>query len=229
MPTRKGGSYDVVLAIVGMSEQSRVPVTCPICDEETVHEVLKSGGNSTVRCTDCDHTHKVEISEPNTVEVDVVVSQDGESWPGQIETDPDESVEVGNEFIVETTEAIQQVRVTAIERGDRRLDEATMAGADTVWTRAVDNVGVDVTIHPDDGRRDDNRSEKLFLPGDHQFVVGEVEEFGDEEIEVVGIHVRDNSSGYNFDKADRAGQSVAAKDVKRLFGRDQKTSAWSGW
>jgi uncharacterized Zn finger protein len=212
-----------------MSEQSRVPVTCPICDEETVHEVLKPGGNSTVRCTDCDHTHKVEITEPKTVEVDVVVSQDGESWPGQIETDPDESVEVGDEFIVETTEAIQQVRVTAIERGDRRLDEATMAGADTVWTRAVDNVGVDVTIHPDDGRRDENRSEKLFLPGDHQFVVGEVEEFGDEKIEVVGIHVRDNSAGYNFDKADRAGQSVAAKDVKRLFGRDQKTSAWSGW
>ncbi|ERH13481.1 MAG: hypothetical protein J07HB67_02521, partial [halophilic archaeon J07HB67] len=47
--------------------------------------------------------------------------------------------------------------------------------------------------------------------------------------EVVGIHVRDDTDGYSFDKADIDGQSVFAKDVKRLFGRDQVTSAWSGW
>jgi uncharacterized Zn finger protein len=212
-----------------MTDTSRVPVPCPSCGEETVHEVLKPGGHATVRCTECDHTHKVEIPEPKTIDVDVIVSQDGESWSTTLEADPEESVETGDEFIAETEEAIQQVRVTAIEQGDRRIDQARMDELDTVWTRVVDNVGVDVTIHPDDGRRDENRSEKLYLPGDHQFVVGEIEEFGDEEIEVVGIHVRDTASGYNFDKADRAGQSVLAKDVKRLFGRDQKTSAWSGW
>jgi uncharacterized Zn finger protein len=212
-----------------MSDTSRVPADCPACGEETVHELLKPGGHATVRCTECDHTHKTELSEPETTDVDVIVSQDGESWPTTLEADPEETVEVGDEFIAETSEAIQQVRVTAVERGDNRVEQSSMDEADTVWTRVVDNVGVDVTIHPNDGTRDENRSEKLYLPGDYEFTVGEIEEFGDEEIEVVGIHVRDDASGYRFDKADQTGQTVFAKDVKRLFGRDQKTSAWSGW
>jgi uncharacterized Zn finger protein len=212
-----------------MSETSRVPASCPACGDETVHELLKPGGHATVRCTECDHTHKTELTEPETTEVDVIVSQEGESWPTTFETEPDETISVGDEFVVETTEAIQQVRVTAIERGENRIEEATAADADTVWTRAVDNVGVDVTVHPNDGTRTDNHSLKVYLPGDYEFTVGTEESFADERIEVVGIHVRDAATGYPFDKADVDGQSVFAKDVKRLFGRDQVTSAWSGW
>lgn len=212
-----------------MSNTSRVSATCPACGEETVHEMLKPGGQATVRCTECDHTHKTEMSEPKTTEVDVIVSQDGESWPTTVTAQPDDEYEVGDEFVAETEQAIQQVRVTAVERGDERVESASAAAADTLWTRVVDNVGVDVTIHPNDGRKDENRSEKVYLPGDHEFTVGAEETFGDEEIEVVGIHVRDASTGYPFDKADQEGQTVFAKDVKRLFGRDQVTSAWSGW
>ncbi|MFB6128411.1 MAG: HVO_0476 family zinc finger protein, partial [Halorhabdus sp.] len=44
-----------------MSESSqRVGLPCPACspDLETVHEVLSTGGQATVRCTECDHVHK---------------------------------------------------------------------------------------------------------------------------------------------------------------------------
>lgn len=212
-----------------MSETSRVPVDCPACGDETVHELLNAGGHATVRCTACDHTHKTELTEPETETVNVIVSQDGESWPTATEVEPDHEFAVGDEFVAETSEAIQQVRVTDVEIEKGRAESATAEAAVTVWTRAVDNVGVDVTIHPNDGRHRENRSEKIYVPGDKEFEVGETERFGEEEIEVVGIHVRDDTDGYSFDKADIGGQSVFAKDIKRLFGRDQITSAWSGW
>ncbi|ERH13482.1 MAG: hypothetical protein J07HB67_02522, partial [halophilic archaeon J07HB67] len=60
-----------------MSETSRVPVDCPACATETVHELLNPGGHATVRCTACDHTHKAELTEPETETVNVIVSQDG--------------------------------------------------------------------------------------------------------------------------------------------------------
>lgn len=212
-----------------MSETSRVPADCPACGSETVHELLKPGGHATVRCTECDHTHKTELTEPEATEVDVIVSQDGESWPTTTTAAPDEAFAVGDEFVAETSEAIQQVRVTSVEVADGRAETATAETAETVWTRSVDNVGVDLTIHPNDGRNRESRSEKLYVPGEYEFAVGATETFGDEEVEIVGVHVRDDADGYPFDKADSEGQSVFAKDVKRVFARDQVTSAWSGW
>ena len=128
----------------------RVALTCPSCSprEETVHEVLKPGGDVTVRCTDCSHVHKTQIESTSTVDKKVIVSQDGESFSTQLQAEPDETVEVGDEFIVDTPEAILQVRVTGLELldSDARFESAIMEDVETVWTRAVDNVGVNVKI-----------------------------------------------------------------------------------
>ncbi|MFB6081139.1 MAG: HVO_0476 family zinc finger protein [Haloferacaceae archaeon] len=208
----------------------RVPVDCPACGAETVHEVLAPGGQATVRCGDCGHTHKATIDPDPETPVDVVVSQDGESFPTAVDAPPDERVAVGEEFVVDTPEALMQVRITAIELGDdRRVEEATVADVATLWTRVVDNVGVNVTVHPTDGNRDESRSLRVYVPGDREFVVGETESLGDESFEVVGIHVRDDAAGYRFDTFDHEGDAVFAKDVKRLYGRDHTAAAWSGW
>ncbi|MFB6154451.1 MAG: HVO_0476 family zinc finger protein [Haloferacaceae archaeon] len=214
-----------------MSEPAeRVAVACPACGHETVHEVLKPGGQATVRCTECGHTHKSELPSETEVDVDVVVSQDGESYQTTLEAPPDETVATGDEFIVDTPEAIQQVRVTAVElSGDRRVEEARVEDAATVWTRVVDNVSVNVTLHPNDGRRDETRSLKVHVPGDYEFTVGETETLGDEEFEIEGIQVRDDATGYRFDKFDHDGDAVFAKDVKRIYARDETTTAWSAW
>jgi len=207
----------------------RVAAACPGCGDETVHEVLSPGGRATVRCGDCGHTHKAAVSpEPETT-VDVVVSQDGESFAAAVEAPPDEPVAVGDEFVVDGT-ALVQVRVTAVELDDdSRAEEAPAGEVATLWTRVIDNVGVNVTVHPTDGTRDDSRSLKVYVPGDREFVVGETESFGDEEVEVEAIHVRDDAVGYRFDTFDHDGDAVFAKDVKRLYARDDTTAAWSGW
>ncbi|RKD93497.1 HVO_0476 family zinc finger protein [Halopiger aswanensis] len=213
----------------------RVPTPCPSCSPEleTVHEVLtasEGGGTVTVRCSECGHVHKVQPEQESEVTLDVVVSQEGESFTANVTTPEDETVEVGDEFILETEEVLSTVRVTSVElEGHRRVEEAPVDEVATVWTREVDNVAVNVTVHPQDGRRDDSRSITVHVPGDYEFEVGAVEEFGDDEIEIDAFVVRDDATGYDRDRYEMEGDTVLAKDAKRVYAYDQTTSAWSAW
>ena len=60
-------------------------------------------------------------------------------------------------------------------------------------------------------------------------MVGERESFGDEECRVKGSQVRDDAPEDRHGKLDHDGDMVYARDVKRLYGTDQTTSAWSAW
>ncbi|WP_336035184.1 HVO_0476 family zinc finger protein [Halobacterium yunchengense] len=210
------------------------PLECPSCspDLETVHEVLTTGGGqATVQCTDCGHVHKEALDDEAGVAVDVVVSQDDESFTGTVEFDPGETVYEGDEFVVETEETIAVARVTSIETGpEERTTRADAEDVETVWTRAVGNVSVDVTVHPQDGAREDSRGLTVHVPGDYEFTVGASESFGDEEFEVTGVHVRENAvDDYKFPKLGEDGDTVFAKDVKRVYGEDESSTAWSAW
>lgn len=210
---------------------TRVATTCPSCspERETVHEVLKPGGQATVRCTECSHTHKTRIEEERTVEAEVIVSQEGESFATTSEVPADEGVAVGEEFVLETDEAIMLVRITSIEVGpERRVERTRGEELGTLWTRAVGNVAVDATIHPSD-KRDESWSVKLRVPGDHEFTVGQSEELGEEAFTVTGIHLEDDAEGYEHTKLDFDGDTALAKDTKRLYGEDDTSSAWSAW
>jgi uncharacterized Zn finger protein len=212
-------------------ETTRAAARCPLCATETAHEVLSPGGAATVRCGDCGHTHKTTLDTPDPVTVDVIVSQEGESTPTTTTLPPDEPVATGDEFVVDTPAALHQVRVTAVERPDGdRVGSALPDAVATVWTRVVGNVAVDVTVHPPagEGATDESRSLGLRVPGDREFVVGETASAGDEEFEIEGIQVYADA-GYRFDRLDHEGDAVFAKDVKRLYGRDTTTTAWSAW
>jgi uncharacterized Zn finger protein len=209
----------------------RVGLPCPACspDLETVHEVLKDGGQATVRCTECDHVHTAQLPEERTVQRDVVVSQDGESFTATAEPPAEETLAVGEEFVLETDEAIMTVRITSLELDEGRVEEAPAEDVQTIWTRAVGNVSVNATIHPKSGARDETRSETLHVPGDYEFVVGETDELGDFTYTIEGIHLRDDARGYNHEKLDHDRDSAPAKDVNRLYLRDEAGDAWSAW
>ena len=215
-----------------MSESTRrVPLVCPACspDLETVHEVLREGGQATVRCTECDHVHTATLPDEQTIERDVVVSQDGDSFTARTEPPADETLSVGEEFLLDTEEAIMTVRITSLELDDGRVEEAPAEDVETIWTRAVGNVGVNATVHPKSGARDETRSETLHVPGDYEFVVGATDELGDFEFTVEGIHLRDDAVGYDHEKLDHDRDSAVAKDVNRLYLRDEESDAWSAW
>jgi len=207
--------------------------SCPACSphDDTVHEVLKPGGTATVRCNDCGHVHKETIESTAAVEQRVIVSQGGESVSTHIDVDPEEQVAVGDEFIVDTPEAIFQARVTSLEHqdGDARPESAVADDLEAIWTRAIDNVSVNVTLHPNDDSRDDSRSLTIKTPGDYELSVGATESFGDDEFTITGLLVRDDAEGYRFDQFDEDGDMVYAKDCKRVYGVDEQTTAWSAW
>jgi len=210
----------------------RVAVACPSCSPqfETVHEVLTTGGGqATLRCIECEHVHRETLPDERTADLHVVISQEGESFTAAVEAPAGEDLAVGEEFVAETGEAIMTVRITSLELADGRVESAPAADVETVWTRAVGNVSVNVTKHPKDGRREATESTTLQVPGDYEFTVGETDELGDIEFTVEGIHVRDDARGYDFDKLDHAGDTVSAKDVKRLYVRDETSTAWSAW
>jgi uncharacterized Zn finger protein len=210
---------------------ARVAVACPACspDVETVHEVLKEGGQATVRCTECSHVHKKSLPEERTVSREVIVSQDGESVAASVEAPAAETLAVGEEFLVETDEAIMTARITSLELDEGRSEEAPAEDVETIWTRAVGNVSVNVTAHPKSGEHDETRSLRLQVPGDYEFVVGETDELGDEEFTAEGILLRDDATGYGHEKLDFDGDTALAKDIKRLYVRDESTTAWSAW
>jgi uncharacterized Zn finger protein len=210
----------------------QLALACPACspDLETIHEVLKPGGQVTVRCTECDHVHKERLPEGTTVERDVVVSQDGESYPARVDVPEDETLAVGEEFVLETESAATTVRITSLALPeDERVEEATAEDVETIWTRDVGNVAVDVTMHPADTGRDDTRSLKLQVPGDYEFVVGDSEDLGEYEFTVESLLVREDAVTYDTDHLERPGDTATAKDVKRLYARDESTTAWSAW
>ena len=133
---------------------SRVGTACPACSPEieTVHEVLAEGGQVTVRCTECGHVHKTTLAEDGEVERKVVVSQSGESFTATVEGPPEERIQVGEEFVLDTDDALVVVRITDLQVGtEERTESARMADVETIWTRAVDNVTVNVTLHPESG------------------------------------------------------------------------------
>ncbi|WP_255192914.1 HVO_0476 family zinc finger protein [Natronobeatus ordinarius] len=217
-----------------MSEiPDRLATPCPACspDLETVHEVLSPGGGAlTVRCGECGHVHKVQPEPEREETLDVVVSQGGESFTANVTTPAEETVAVGDEFLLETEELLATVRVTSVEVDEqRRLEAAPAEEIETVWTREVDNVEVNVTVHPKDGSRDDSRSVTMYVPGDYELEVGAVEERGDEEFEIDAVVVRKDATGYDRDRYEIEGDVVFAKDAKRVYSYDQSSSAWSAW
>ncbi|MXV63259.1 hypothetical protein GS429_14525 [Natronorubrum sp. JWXQ-INN-674] len=213
----------------------RVPTPCPSCssDLETVHEVLtvtEGGGTVTVRCSECSHVHKIQPEREREVTLDVVVSQEGESFTANVTTPEGETIETGDEFILETDEVLSTVRVTSLELdGQKRREAADVDDIETVWTREVDNVAVNVTVHPQDGSRNDSRSITVHVPGDYEFEVGSTEEFGDDEFEIDAFVVRKDASGYRRDRYEEPGDTVLAKDTKRVYAYDEQSSAWSAW
>jgi predicted Zn finger-like uncharacterized protein len=218
-----------------MSETAeRVAVTCPACSPgvEVVHELITPSGQATVRCTDCQHVHKTRLPEPETIERTVIVSQDGDSTKTTVETPAEEDLAVGEEFIVDTEEAILTVRITSLEVGtEARAESAPVPEIETIWTRVVDNVRTDVTLHPDDGRHDTTHSLEMYVPGDYEFTVGEEEKAGEDRFVVTGLQVRADARGYGFEKLDHDGDMAFAKDLKRVYAREESspTTAWSGW
>ena len=217
----------------GRQDGGQTGVVCPACSPEQVqvHDVLASGGDATVRCRECGHVHKTQLPDPSTISVRTVVSIGEESARTTAEVPQDETLAVGEEFVIDLEDGPAGVRITSLELAEGvRTDRATAPSIRTIWTRAIDNVAVDATIHPADGSREGTVGETYSLPGDTTLRVGGSIPDLDDAVRIVSLHLREDALGYNGRKLTDRNAEAPAKDVDRLYARRTDGDGWrSAW
>ena len=131
-----------------------VTVHCPQCNDETEHEVVAESRDLLVRCMSCGHHQRIQKErEPPVFLIKPIVSREGTSRVCGIEFAEEDECNAGDHLVAECGDDAFGVEVTAIECGDKRMKQAKAPDITTLWTRAIEQVVVKISIH--DGRKTD--------------------------------------------------------------------------
>jgi uncharacterized Zn finger protein len=188
-----------------------ITVNCPVCGDETEHEVVSDGRNLLVRCTVCgghQRMAKEKEQEEQPLAVKAIVSREGQSIVCSIELAANDQCHVGDHLVAECGEEAFGVEVTAIESGEKRVQRAKAPAIDTLWTRAIEQVIVKISIH--DGRK----TIPLYMEcdGELPFVVGEVIAVDKKRVRISHIKLRDGPL------MRKEGWKAVAHRIKRAYG-----------
>ncbi|HJX04753.1 MAG TPA: HVO_0476 family zinc finger protein [Thermoplasmata archaeon] len=164
-----------------MTVPSSISVECPICKEETLHEVLsgKMGGkaqavmDSTVRCRQCGQVHHVIIKCEKPVEIPVIISWLTESKRSSISLGPDEVLCVEDEVMC----GDEPVLVTSIESKGARPKRAKARDIQTIWGKRFEKVRVPFSI----SHAGKSSPEHVMAVPDEEFFVGDIITFGSKD------------------------------------------------
>ncbi|PWR75411.1 HVO_0476 family zinc finger protein [Methanospirillum stamsii] len=145
---------------------------CNTCKEETEQEVLSESRELILRCTVCGLTTRRPLPpEPEPVLVKTIVSREGESFVGKAELMKGEEVEVGDYIVAEKDDGEGAgVEIMSIEIGDKRVKKALAEEISTIWSRAIDDVIVRISVH--DGKK--TLPMYVACEGDDRFTIDEV-------------------------------------------------------
>lgn len=192
-----------------MAVPASIMAECPVCQCETLHEVLsgKVGGGkvetvleSTVRCKECNQVHKVTLKAEKPIDVPVVISWLDKSKRSCVCLGPDEALAVGDEIMC----AEEPVIVTSIESKGARVKRAKARAIETVWAKRFDKVRVPFSVNHQ-GR---SYSEHLLAVPDEEFFVGDILKVGKHEVVIHAIKIADKSL--------RTG-GARARDIVRVY------------
>jgi uncharacterized Zn finger protein len=191
-----------------MTVPSSIMVECPVCKEDTLHEVLsgKIGGKtqmvleSTVKCKECGHIHHSVLKAEKPLELPVVISWLDKSRRASIALGAEEVLSVEDEIMC----GDEQVIVTSIESNGARVNRATARDIQTVWAKRFDKVRIPVSISHV-GR---TYSEHLLAVPDEEFFVGDILKVGRHDVVIHSIKIKERSL--------RMG-GARARDIVRIY------------
>lgn len=191
-----------------MTVPTSISVRCPICGEETLHEVLsgRMGGksrtvlDSTVRCRQCEHVHHALLNADKPVDIPIVISWLDKSERSSISLGPDEVLSVRDEVICSGI----PVLVTSIESKGARKNAAKAREIDTVWGKRFDKIRVPFSI----SHHGKSYSEHVMAVPDEEFFIGDIIEVDKRPVVIHSIKTRDRSI--------RRG-GVLARDIVRVY------------
>lgn len=200
-----------------MPVPSSVMVECPICKEETLHEVLsgKMSGktqavmDSTVRCRECGQVHHIVIKVEKPVEIPVVISWIEKSTRSNISLGPDEVLSVDDEIMC----GDEPVLVTAIESKGARPRRAKARDIQTVWGKRFSKVRVPFSI----SHAGKSYSDHVLAVPDEEFYVGDIVTLGKHEVVIHTIKTKG--------RVLRAG-GTQAREIVRVYGNIVRRSSY---
>ncbi len=118
-------------------------------------------------------------------------------------------ISMGDELVIddEKTGEATLVKVTSLEVGSKRKENAAAEDITTLWARAIDEVVVKIAI----SRGGITESLELRAPGDREFVIGDKVKVNSRELKIIRIKIRDG--GFKS----RKGVAIKAKDIRRIY------------
>jgi len=186
-----------------------ITVHCPECNDETEHEVLAESRDLLVRCTVCSHHQRIpKEREPPALMVKAIVSKEGTSRVCGIEFAEEDECRVGDHLVAECGDDAFGVEVTAIESGEKRVERAKAVSVTTLWTRAIEQVVVKISIH--NGRK--TIPVYMECDGEQPFVVGEMYVVSGKRFRVSHLKLRDGPL------MRKEGWKTVAHRVRRIYG-----------
>ncbi|MBN1167357.1 MAG: hypothetical protein JXA44_09550 [Methanospirillaceae archaeon] len=186
---------------------------CPVCKEDTEHDVLASSHLLVIQCSSCQTIRKVQPpKEPDQVRVKTIVSREDHSSVCFAEFFEDEVITAGDRIVAECPDGEGAgVEVMSIEVEDRRVQSAEAPDITTLWTRVIDMVVVRISVH------DGKTTIPLYVTctGDEQFVVGELYKAGTHKtIRYRITHIKNRDGSIRK----REGKYEPASKIKRIYG-----------
>ena len=200
-----------------MTTPASISVECPMCKEETLHEVLsgKLGGkaqavmDSTVKCRQCGHVHHVVMKCGKPVEIPVIISWLTESKRSSISLGPDEVLCVEDEIMC----GDEPVLITSIEAKGARPGKAKVCDIQTIWGKRFEKVRVPFSISLA-GR---SHSEHVMALPDEEFFVGDMIVFGNRDVVIHTI----KTEGRVLKKG-----GAPAREIVRVYGNIVRKSSY---
>jgi uncharacterized Zn finger protein len=184
-----------------------IDAACPQCspEEEVMHTVVK---NHLIKCEKCGFIHRLPHEKKRQVDLKVIVSRAGKSFPQHVKVNEDEVLHAGDEFIVDIGDEVSGVRIQSLElKTGGRSEQAKVSAVRAIWARAIDEVIVKIAVQ----HRGETTSLDYKINGDYEFTIGDFMKLQGYDVFITAIKERD---GGIFK---REGKSIKAKDIRRIY------------
>ena len=186
---------------------------CPECGEETQHRTLKGRMKGkkrlemVLKCGQCGKVRDEVLELIGKTPVRMIISRGQESEKTSVEFPADWVLSVGDEFMHED----ENLQVTGIESGGKRVKSAPVGEIKTLWTMNFDQAKVKVAIN----RHGRTKSVELYVDPDEEFEIGS-------EITIDGVPVTIHSIKLQ-EKRIRRG-TANAREIVRVYCTDSRPS-----
>lgn len=180
-------------------------IYCDTCKDETEHELIRED-KQLYRCLECGTV--TQYHPEKEIRVKAVISTGAISRVGSVVFKELDTVEVGDEIVVETEEGFRVGEVTAIELKDgSRTSFAEVKDVETIWLRDVSEVEVKFSLH----KGAVTTPYKMVTSGETEFRIRERVNIDNLIFRITRMKLTDGRL------LKREGQKAKAKQIRRIY------------